>query len=74
LSVLAVEVEGTILPFGAEIEHGGARTELDCAALRGWALWQILEQGFVRPAVGLGGGVWFGWVLEGFLIVDARFP
>lgn len=62
VSVLAVEVEGVILPFGEEIARGGARTELDCAALRGWALWQILEQGVVRPAVGLGGGVWFGWV------------
>jgi hypothetical protein len=67
VSVLAIELEGAILPLGAEIEQGGARTELDCAALRGWVLWQILNRGVVRPAIGLGGGVWFGWVrgLEG---------
>jgi len=58
---LSLELDSGLAILGGESRYGGATASFDCAAVRGWLLWEISDEGRVRPSVGMGGGLLVIW-------------
>ncbi len=58
---LELQLEGMVTFAGENVTAGGAGSSLDAAAVRAWVLFDILDHGTVRPAIGAGGGLLVAW-------------
>lgn len=61
LTLLMLELDASISVVGSDVQHAGDTVTIDMAFVRLWALWEILQKGRFRPAVGVGSGVVISW-------------
>jgi hypothetical protein len=58
---LGLEIDGQLSFLGEPVDDEGSSALFYFAALRAWALWEIVDSGLLRPACGIGGGILIPW-------------
>lgn len=58
---LGFEIDGLLSFLGEPVDDQSSSALFYFAALRAWALWEIVDRGLLRPACGIGGGILIPW-------------